>query len=107
MAYYFLKISNLPEKESHQNEDLKLIKYLVNEGQEIKKGTPIAIIENDWAVFQVEANGKGFIGELTLKNGSYINVDEPIAVIDCDGEDIPYNRLGFSLSTISQKPAKE
>lgn len=107
--YYFVKIPELPKELSHQSNAIELINYLVTEHQEVDVGTPIAILKNWWAIYQIEANGKGFISKTFFDRGVHVKIGDPIAIIMADGENIPYNRPLVSLSVkeiLRQKPNK-
>ncbi len=59
-------------------------------------GTPLAIIENDWAVMRLSANGKGIVRKIFFSTHTHVNVGDPIAIIGTDGEEIPHSK-GYSL----------
>lgn len=69
-------------------EEGKLAKWLVNEGDEIASGDPIAEIETDKATMEVEAVDEGRLGKILVPAGTEgVKVNTPIAVILSNGED--------------------
>ena len=59
--YYLVTIPELPRDVAHQSNLDELVEYSMQEGQEVATGTPIAIVENWWAVMRVEANSRGYL----------------------------------------------
>lgn len=51
------------------------------EGSKVEPGTPIALIENWWAVFQLNAKGQGILKKTFSDPGTSITVGDPIAII--------------------------
>src|ERR1700733_13114624 len=69
-------------------------------------GTPIALAENWWAVFQLKANGRGILKKTFFHPGTTIRVGDPIAVIDAEGENIPYGQSRALLEVVRMKREK-
>jgi hypothetical protein len=44
--WYFFNIPDLPQKVSHQSNTVEIREYLVTEGDKVRSGTPLALIEN-------------------------------------------------------------
>jgi pyruvate/2-oxoglutarate dehydrogenase complex dihydrolipoamide acyltransferase (E2) component len=106
--WYFFKIPQLPPAVSHQSNQVELQKYLCAEGDAVEVGTPLAMIENYWAVMRLNANGKGIVRKIFFAAHSQVNVGDPIAIIDADGEEIPYSDAYSLLEVIKEKrPKKE
>lgn len=65
----------------------KLVRWLKKVGDRIERNEPIAEIETDKAVMEIEAFDGGVITELLVEEGATVPVGEAIAVIDTgDGE---------------------
>src|SRR5690606_21156212 len=65
----------------------KLVRWLKKVGDRIERNEPIAEIETDKAVMEIEAFEGGVITQLLVEEGATVPVGEPIAVIDTgDGE---------------------
>ena len=94
-CYYFFPIPKLDPEVSHQSNQVELVRYVVEEGSEIIPGTPIAIVENYWAVLQIEATNNGIVSKTFFGPHTWIQVGDPIAIIICDVEgstsDGPYS----------------
>ena len=62
----------------------KLIEWLRKEGERVKKGQPIALVEGEKTTFEIEAPASGILRKMLHSAGSEVPVDEPIAVIEAD-----------------------
>ncbi len=62
------------------------------EGTFVDVGSPVVIVENHWAAMTLKANGKGIIKKTFFEPGTQVKVGDPIAVVDADGEAIPYDK---------------
>ena len=70
-------------------EEGTLSKWLVKEGDKVESGDLIAEIETDKATMEVEAIDDGVIGKILVGEGQEsIKVNEPIAVLLLDGEEL-------------------
>jgi pyruvate dehydrogenase E2 component (dihydrolipoamide acetyltransferase) len=69
-------------------EEGKLAKWLVQRGDQVQAGDPIAEIETDKATMEVEAVEDGTIGEILVQEGAEnVRVNQPIATLLTDDED--------------------
>jgi hypothetical protein len=59
--WYYFPVPKLPPEISHQSNIVEIRKHLAPEGSTVDVGTPIAIVENYWAVMTLKANGKGIL----------------------------------------------
>ena len=66
-----------------------LVRWLKQEGEEITRGEPIAEIETDKAVVEMEAYASGVLLKALLAEGATAPVGETIAYIGEAGEGIP------------------
>ncbi len=62
----------------------KLIEWLKNEGDRVKEGEPIALVEGEKTTFEIEAPASGILRKRLHTAGSDVPVDKPIALIDVD-----------------------
>ena len=70
-------------------EEGTLSKWLVKEGDKVESGDLIAEIETDKATMEVEAIDDGVIGKILVVEGQEsIKVNEPIAILLLDGEEL-------------------
>lgn len=104
--WYFFPVPPIPAEVAHQSNQVELIKYLAKERSNVKKGTPIALVENWWAVFQLSANGQGVLKKTFFDPGTSIKVGDPIAIIGADGESIPYGQSYVVLEIVKTKRQK-
>jgi pyruvate/2-oxoglutarate dehydrogenase complex dihydrolipoamide acyltransferase (E2) component len=104
--WYFFPVPQIPAEFAHQSNQVELIKYLAKEGSEVDKGTPIARVENWWAVFELKANGWGILKKTFFDPGANIRVGDPIAIIATDGEKIPYGQSHAILEVVGTKRTK-
>jgi pyruvate dehydrogenase E2 component (dihydrolipoamide acetyltransferase) len=87
--YYFLPIPTLPREVTHQSGLVTLVRYLVAEGEAIRPGMDVAVVENWWATMRIEATTVGMVSKLFFEPGTSIKVGDPIAIVIVDGEDLP------------------
>src|SRR6516164_7396950 len=67
-----------------------LAKWLKKEGEAVKAGDVIAEIETDKATMEVEAVDEGVLGKILVQDGTAnVKVNDPIAVLVADGEEVP------------------
>lgn len=104
--WYFFKIPKLPAEISHQSNRVEIGEYLLKEGDPVKPGTPIAIVENYWARMRLKANGKGVLRRTFFRSGTTVHIGDPIAIIGADGDDIPYDKDYSLLEVIEMKRTK-
>ncbi|MGH2460556.1 MAG: biotin/lipoyl-containing protein, partial [Chloroflexota bacterium] len=62
-----------------------ITRWLKHEGQDVKKGEPIAEIETDKATMQLESYAGGTLQQILLKEGQSAPIGTPIAVIGAAG----------------------
>jgi pyruvate/2-oxoglutarate dehydrogenase complex dihydrolipoamide acyltransferase (E2) component len=60
----------------------KLIEWLRKEGDRVKEGEPIAVVEGEKTTFEIEAPASGILHKTLRSAGSDVPVDEPIALIE-------------------------
>jgi pyruvate dehydrogenase E2 component (dihydrolipoamide acetyltransferase) len=80
-----------------------LREWLVKEGDEVKKGDVVAIIDSDKAAFEVEAFESGTILKLLYEENDDVKVLEPIAVIGEYGENIDNLSLVEKNKSVEEK----
>ena len=64
----------------------KLVSWLKQEGEQVKKGDMLLEVETDKAVVEIEAQTDGILGGVTAKTGDVVPVGQTIAVIVGAGE---------------------
>jgi pyruvate dehydrogenase E2 component (dihydrolipoamide acetyltransferase) len=65
----------------------KLIEWLRKEGDHVKEGEPIALVEGEKTTFEIEAPASGILHKTLRSAGSEVPVDEPIALIEITASD--------------------
>jgi pyruvate/2-oxoglutarate dehydrogenase complex dihydrolipoamide acyltransferase (E2) component len=104
--WYYLPVPKPPPEISHQSNIIEIRKYLAPEGSAVDVGTPIAVIENHWAVMTLKANRKGILRKTFFEPGTSVKVGDPIAIIGSDGENIPYEKPYASVDITEHKRKK-
>jgi acetyltransferase-like isoleucine patch superfamily enzyme len=69
-----------------------LSKWLKQEGDPVKKGEPLLVIETDKAAFEIEAEGGGILRKKLKKDGETIPVLEVIGYIADPGEGLTFEQ---------------
>ena len=108
-VWHFICIPKLPQEIAHQSNLVQLIEYRATEGQQVQPGTPIAIVQNYWAIIQIETQCKGYLERTIFKPGMSISIGDPIAIVEQDGEDAGIGEEHQSISimqVLKQKPSK-
>ena len=72
---------------SDSMEEGTVLKWLVDEGGEVKRGEPLVEIETDKANMTYEADTDGVLVEVLAKEGDTLPIGEPIARIGEEGEE--------------------
>ena len=104
--WYYFVVPELPPEVAHQSNMVDVRKYLAAEGSPVNVGSPVAIVENYWAVMMLKANGKGILKKTFFDRGTSVKVGDPIAIIGADGECIPYGQAYAVLEVIEHKRPK-
>jgi pyruvate dehydrogenase E2 component (dihydrolipoamide acetyltransferase) len=82
-----------------------LAKWLKKEGDKVKSGDVIAEIETDKATMEVEAVDEGTIAKILVPEGTQdVAVNDVIAVLAGDGEDVKAAGAGAAKPTASSPP---
>lgn len=74
----------------------QLVKWLIKPGDEIKVGQIVAEIESDKATVEVEAYHAGTVLELLAKEGDWVPIGAPVAVVGAPGEQVDLAALGVA-----------
>ena len=65
-----------------------IVEWLKKEGETIEKGEPLARIEGEKVIFEVEASARGILGKILATKGMAVPVGTAIAVIFEEGEKV-------------------
>ena len=66
-----------------------IVRWLKQEGEEVSRGEPIAEIETDKAIVEMEAFASGVLLKTVVGEGQTVPVGQTIAVIGAAGEPLP------------------
>jgi pyruvate dehydrogenase E2 component (dihydrolipoamide acetyltransferase) len=85
-----------------------LAKWLKKEGDKVKSGDLIAEIETDKATMEVEAVDEGTIAKILVPEGTQdVAVNQVIAVLAGEGEDVKAAAAGAGKAAPASKPAEQ
>ena len=90
-----------------------LIRWVVQEGESITKGTILAEIETDKATVEVESAYEGVVTRHLVDKGAIVPVNTPIAIIAEQGEEVDVNALvgegvtARQAGIISEQPSEK
>jgi pyruvate/2-oxoglutarate dehydrogenase complex dihydrolipoamide acyltransferase (E2) component len=104
--WYYFPVPQLPPEVAHQSNRVEIRTYLATEGSSIDVGSPIAVVENYWAVMTLRANGKGILKKILFDPGTSVEQGDAIAVIGADGENIPYGKEYAAIEVTERKKQK-
>jgi pyruvate dehydrogenase E2 component (dihydrolipoamide acetyltransferase) len=83
-----------------------LAKWLKKEGDKIKSGDILAEIETDKATMEVEAVDEGILAKIIVADGTQdVAVNQIIAVIAAEGEDVAAVAAGGGAKPVAAQPA--
>ena len=97
---------NMPQMGYDMHEGT-LVRWLKSEDDEVSLGEPIAEIETDKAVVEVEATAAGLLRKILAAEGTTVPVGQPIAIIGEAGEDIEGLGVDDSSSDDSEATVEE
>ena len=104
--YYYVRIPRLDPEVSHQSNEVEIVEYLAHEGDTVSPGTPLALVENYWAVFQVEAMTPGYLSKTFFSPGTQVHIGDPIAIVLVEGEDLRENLPLSAIKVVRMKREK-
>jgi len=73
-----------------------LVRWVIQEGEQVAKGAVLAEIETDKATVEVESNYDGIVKKHLVPAGESVPVNKPIAVIGTENETIDLASLGLA-----------
>lgn len=71
------------------SDELHVIEWLVAEGDEVKLGQPLLIVETDKAELEVESVAAGTVLKILVPAGADVSVSTVIAYVGAPGEEVP------------------
>jgi len=104
--WYYFPVPKLPHEVARQSNLVEIRKYLAAEGSPVEDGSPVASVENYWAVMTLKANGKGVLRKTFFEPSTSVKIGDPIAIIGADGENIPYGKELALVEVIERKRRK-
>jgi pyruvate dehydrogenase E2 component (dihydrolipoamide acetyltransferase) len=63
---------------------IKVVRWLVTEGQAVRRGEPLLEVETDKAVMQVESVVSGVLSSLSAREGDEVEAGKTIAILETD-----------------------
>lgn len=102
MAQYFTMPGLSADAEEALLED-----WLIKEGDELSEGSPIATVETDKAVVDIDINDDGVVHALLVETGTSVPVGDPILVLRGADEDPAEADRLTALAKGEDAPAKE
>ena len=88
-------------------EESEILEWLHNEGDQVEKGDPIAVVSTDKISMEVEAPKNGILGGIRYQVGDVVPVTKVIAYVLQPGESVPEAEIeakGKKKTTVSDKP---
>ena len=83
----------------------KLVSWLKNEGEQVRKGEMLLEVETDKAVVEIEAAGDGILGGVTAQPGDVVQVGHTIAWLLQPGETAPQPSAAPASGRTMSSPA--
>ncbi len=84
-------------------DEVKIIRWLVKEGQEVKKGEPLCEVETDKVIMELESFENGTILKINVEPDTIVNSGTVIAVIGKAGEVIEKSKEAEGKVEITEK----
>jgi len=82
-----------------------LVRWVINEGENVTKGAVLAEIETDKATVEVESTHEGVLLRHLVQQGTAVPVNDPIAVVGVAGEEVDVDTLVGQKSSAGQPEA--
>jgi pyruvate dehydrogenase E2 component (dihydrolipoamide acetyltransferase) len=84
----------------------KIVEWLMKEGELVRKGEPILVVEGEKTTFEVEAPDSGPLTKILASVGTDVQVAEPIAVIgEPEPSTLPLASIEKTKQETSQQPS--
>ena len=93
------QVEIMVSRQSPTDEDATVVRYLVELGQKVKAGTPLAEMEANKGSFEIESSHEGTVAEFHAEPGARVPVESALITIQIAGEK--------STVTTAKLPAKE
>jgi pyruvate dehydrogenase E2 component (dihydrolipoamide acetyltransferase) len=74
---------------SQTTDEVRLLRWLVREGDRVERGDPLCQVETDKTTMDVEAFRGGTVLKLCVPDETVVNAGEPIAYLGEQGEEVP------------------
>jgi len=88
-------------------EEATIVRWLVDEGAEVKKGDPVLEIDTDKTSFEIEAPADGAIRALRGDEGDTLPVGATLAYVTVPGEELPKPEEAVSAEDSEPEPTAE
>jgi pyruvate dehydrogenase E2 component (dihydrolipoamide acetyltransferase) len=88
-------------------EEATIVRWLVDEGAEVKKGDPVLEIDTDKTSFEIEAPADGAIRALRGDEGETLPVGATLAYVTVPGEELPKPEEEVSAEDSELEPTAE
>jgi pyruvate dehydrogenase E2 component (dihydrolipoamide acetyltransferase) len=80
-----------------------LVRWVIQEGEQVSKGAVLAEIETDKATVEVESNYDGVVVKHLVSTGEVVPINTPIAVIGEKGEEVNLDELLGKAAPVEMK----
>jgi len=71
----------MPRMDAEMKEG-RIVEWIKKEGEKVERGQPIAKVEGEKVVFELEANRSGVLKKILAQPGTVVPVGEPVAIIE-------------------------
>jgi len=82
----------------------RIIQWRKKEGQEVKKGELVLVVESDKASFEVEADESGILLKVLHQEGEEVEILKPLAYIGQPGETVKVEEAAAKEEPSSERP---
>ncbi len=82
----------------------RIIQWCKKEGQEVKKGELVLVVESDKASFEVEADESGILLKVLHQEGEEVEILKPLAYIGQPGETVKVEEAAAKEEPSSERP---
>lgn len=84
-------------------DEATVVKWVVSEGDAVKKGDVLLEVTTDKATLEVQSFNEGTIRKVLATEGMVVAVNEPIAILADPGEDVPDDLLGYRPKSFAEE----
>jgi len=82
----------------------KIVEWLKKEGDQVKKGEPVVVVEGEKTTFEIDAPDNGPLTKILARPGTDVQVGQPVGIVG--GPEAPVQAHPITRATFVENPAQ-